>query len=393
MSIVVHFIEQLQDDIECHPDSKLIYSISSDRRALSNQVFLLGAYMIIMLRRQTEDVLELFDWLDETDIEHFRDATFAPDTFGLRLEDCWRGLEKAMALAWVQPTTDGEFWGDINIREYRHYANPCNGDFHEVVPGTFIAFSGPKNLGGEEYIDDVRGYRRFSPAYYANIFAGDFGVTAVVRLNEPEYDAAAFEERCIRHHHLHFDDCTCPPPHVARAFLAATDLAVGGGGAVAVHCKAGLGRTGTLIAVYMMRSLGFGAREAMGWLRMMRPGSVIGPQQHFLCAVEARPSRSLAAEMGIFGGTLDLTWVSDEGGKVIEKHEQEEQAQAQVLLQVQEEDSETEEAEDGSTGRGCEEGGLVVADGAMEARRLAAEVAEGMERRAAARMQRGESGR
>jgi hypothetical protein len=38
----------------------------------------------------------------------------------------------------------------------------------------------------------------------------------------------------------------------------------------------------------MMRSLSFTAREAMGWLRIMRPGSVIGEQQEYLCEVERR---------------------------------------------------------------------------------------------------------
>ncbi len=352
MSSVLHFAEQLRDELAAHPRSVLIYSVGSDRRALANGAFLVGAYMILMLEKRTDEVLEVFDWLDETNIEHFRDATYAPDTFGLRLEDCWRGLEKGMDLGWVRPTSDGESWGDINILEYRHYDSPCNGDFHEVVPGTFIAFKGPKDLDGKDFSDDDSGYRCLSPAVYADVFSSDFGVTAVVRLNEAEYDARAFEERGIRHRDLHFDDCTSPPPAVVRAFFAAADAAVDGGGAVAVHCKAGLGRTGTLIALYMMRSLGFGAREAMGWLRVMRPGSVIGPQQHFLCAVEARPT--LAAALGMRAG-------AGEGNGEAGGDEAEEEA-------------------------GEEEAEKVGAGGAEEAVRLAGEVAAGMERRGAARM-------
>ncbi len=259
----------------------------------------------------------------------------------------------------MRPTSDGELWGDINILEYRHYDSPCNGDFHAVVPGRLIAFKGPRDLGGEAYRDDASGGRCFSPAFYADLLAADFGVAAAVRLNEAEYDAGAFEERGIRHHHLRFDDCACPPPAVARAFLAAADAAVGGGGAVAVHCRAGLGRTGTLIALYMMRSLGFGAREAMGWLRVMRPGSVIGPQQHFLCAVEARPA--LRAGLGMCAGAL--------GG-----------ARGSGVLAG---NAAAEEAWAGSD----EEAALPVgAGGVAEAGRLAAEVAAGMERRGAARM-------
>ena len=61
-----------------------------------------------------------------------------------------------------------------------------------------------------------------------------------------------------------------------------------GAGAFAVHCKAGLGRTGTCIGAWMMKHYNFSAAEVIGWLRVCRPGSVIGPQQHYLKEIEPR---------------------------------------------------------------------------------------------------------
>jgi len=49
-----------------------------------------------------------------------------------------------------------------------------------------------------------------------------------------------------------------------------------------VHCKAGLGRTGTAIAAFLMKNYRFSATEAIAWCRICRPGSIVGPQQHFL---------------------------------------------------------------------------------------------------------------
>jgi cell division cycle 14 len=43
-----------------------------------------------------------------------------------------------------------------------------------------------------------------------------------------------------------------------------------------VHCKAGLGRTGSCIGAYVMKHYRFTAEELIGWIRIARPGSIIG---------------------------------------------------------------------------------------------------------------------
>lgn len=78
---------------------------------------------------------------------------------------------------------------------------------------------------------------------------------------------------------LFFPDCTAPPFEIVEQFL---EIVEGSAGAVAVHCFAGMGRTGTLIACYMMKHLDFTAAEATAWCRLCRYGSIIGIQFKFL---------------------------------------------------------------------------------------------------------------
>jgi len=70
-------------------------------------------------------------------------------------------------------------------------------------------------------------------------------------------------------------DGTAPPNDIAESFLASAEKERG---AIAIHCKAGLGRTGSLIALYCMKHFGFPAAAFIGWIRIARPGSILGPQ-------------------------------------------------------------------------------------------------------------------
>ena len=135
ISCIIYFIEQLEIDMSQNPESRIVYMVDAGKRNLTNAIFLLGSYMILKLGMRTSEIVGCFDWVDESNIEHFRDATYSRGSFRLMLEDCWQGLEKGQALGWVQASIEGDYWGRINIEEYRHYDSPCNGDFHEVVPG------------------------------------------------------------------------------------------------------------------------------------------------------------------------------------------------------------------------------------------------------------------
>jgi cell division cycle 14 len=219
--------------------------------------------MIVVLHKSADEACSCFEGVDS--FLPYVDASSQPSSFELYIEDCLKGLSKAFSLGWFNPST-------FNLREYEHLSSVDSGGLSWLVPSKLLAFICPASERSSKY-------PALTPENYASLFKS-LGVSDVVRLNNKTYDADRFSRAGLQHSELYFLDGSVPSAQIVDRFLQIVDNAAG---AVAVHCKAGLGRTATLIGCYVIKHFDFTGLEFIGWARICRPGSVLGPQQQFLC--------------------------------------------------------------------------------------------------------------
>jgi atypical dual specificity phosphatase len=113
------------------------------------------------------------------------------------------------------------------------------------------------------------------------------GVTVVVNLHERAHDPALLAGLNLTEIHLPVPDFTSPTLDQLLRGVEAIKLALRDGRRVAVHCAAGLGRTGTLLSCYLV-ALGMEPEAAIARVRANRPGSVESAAQEAAIAAFAR---------------------------------------------------------------------------------------------------------
>jgi atypical dual specificity phosphatase len=104
------------------------------------------------------------------------------------------------------------------------------------------------------------------------------GVGALLSLTEEALPLGAVEAAGLVGLHLPVPDFTAPSPDQLRAALAFIDRQRADGTAVAVHCRAGQGRTGTVLAAYLIRD-GKNAGEAIQTVRAVCAGAIESREQ------------------------------------------------------------------------------------------------------------------
>ncbi|KAJ7937385.1 phosphoprotein phosphatase [Mycena leptocephala] len=288
-------IHELLEDKDLSPHRLVLYS-SDDPKRKANAALLLALFIMIVQRRAP---WEAFHPIAELEFMPFRDAGRGPSDFNLNIQDCLWGIWKAMQHGLCD-------MNEFSVDDYEFYEKVENGDWNWITPN-FIAFASPVDSNWikkeKETKENIKtngtaagsastasstgsnlALQRKLPTPFLNCldYFDKRNIKLVVRLNTELYDRVTFLDRGIDHMELYFDDGTNPTDEIVRTFIDVADRVIESGGVVAVHCKAGLGRTGTLIGAYLIWKYGFTANEAIAFMRIVRPGSVVGPQQQYM---------------------------------------------------------------------------------------------------------------
>lgn len=261
-------------------DTHLVLYTSMHPHHKANAALLCALYAMTIDHISPADAFHPYS---EMEFKPFRDAGYGRADYSLTIQDILYGVRRALDHELLDLTT-------FDLESYEFYEQVQNGDWNWITPH-FLAFASPKDraymatLASQgPYAAECTAKRMpVNPSLQRTVeYFQQHNITLVVRLNNALYHRGVFEDAGIEHKDLYFDDGSNPSDDILRTFIQDADRTIKAGGVIAVHCKAGLGRTGVLIGAYLIWRYGFTASEVIGYMRLMRPGCVVGPQQHFM---------------------------------------------------------------------------------------------------------------
>ncbi|EAY13945.1 Dual specificity protein phosphatase CDC14A, putative [Trichomonas vaginalis G3] len=193
-------------------------------------------------------------------IEEFEDATASP--FTISLSDALNGFIKGAKLGWYSQTS-------FDSEVYNFYLQPENGFMTWIVPNRLLVLSAPGVADSPLLFDMLPLFRKWH-------------IYTVVSFTTELRGAEDLTRIGIEHLTLDTPQDSLPSISDVIKFCDLCDQ----GHPVAICSLNGLGRGPMFGAAWLIRRFGFHPKEAIGWIRCVRQGSIYGVQQDFLMRID-----------------------------------------------------------------------------------------------------------
>ena len=126
--------------------------------------------------------------------------------------------------------------------------------------------------------DEIAGMARPMSMVADLEFLKDNGIEAIVSLTETPLHKTLIEEFGFEYKHIPIPDLASPTQEQIEEFVFFVNNLTTSKKKIIVHCDAGIGRTGTMLACYLVNK-GYSAIWAISEVRKKRPGSIETTEQ------------------------------------------------------------------------------------------------------------------